>query len=1685
MSHHGYSNQKTTAGNFAAKASYFEKKLAELNALKEKRLEVGAEIGVSAEVMAAEIAAIDAKIAEIVGGVEQNEQGTGREDYYHKSGNDTLASGISGGMAAKLGLGEHPKAGYYMALFRGINPRTGELFVPPARAKQIGSAIEKAERDRKKSSGGDKKGDRLTRAEQREAQKEEKAVNLGLSSCVSLQKSVSMVWAVASDEERKEIERIFMEAVREALQYEEDQGYVGARVGGTHGVGTEFVKGQGMALIYLHCTARRAQGEKHPDAQLHIHIERPNFVILPDGTIRTLDARELFARQREFGSIVDVIMFNKMKAVRPDLAAAMVFDRAGHGMRLNERTVSRDEVEANSKRSQQIDRETEKLGRDGAAARQSVATRTATLEGSKSVEIGRDLDNHWRESIGPIELQASTAEELKMPSLLEVQQMLFAGSSVIKQSDIDRVAAQLLAGHGGVELLDQVKNELFKQIGLIKIPGTVDSEGNRSPERFTTQEMIDIESDCLKAVYAGLTDQRWNLEKSKIAEAIEQHQNDKRATQKPGAKPFTLTDEQREAAFKLTGEGQFKFLKGAAGVGKSATIAPVYMAYKSAGFCVMGVAPQNKQATGLTESTGMPAQTVHALLIKHEMGMEAERAGKKAKPGMLIAPGTVIICDEAGTLDTYTMQALMRVCHERQAMLIMAGDRNQHGAVPTASLFGELHDAVGDRVATIEKISRQTEEYQPIAQALYEGRTEQALDLMDAKDQLRVYAEHVNEADALVDDVLADLSTNAKGWPGILVLADTNDQVRALNEKFREARIASGELSSDPADHISIETLVNGRRELIDIAVGDRLLLRKNASDAENLKVYNGDMGTVLGFERVTRKVDGEMIEDTKFSVLRDDGETAVIWASEYQAIQHGYAMTSTKSQGMTVGQAYYLPGSTATLQSLYVSYTRGIHGAKVYLNESAWPDFYKSVEKYRYKETALSLMPERVAAIKANAQNKLPVTFTTQSKTVLERIEAKSELFALLGLEQTKAAPALTQPKAKIGVIPDTEADRQLAAAYGKEVIELSEFDGSSDQLKNPRIALVEAPNPEVPATQDTELRKPEPLNMPAPDERPHAANVILNLKGKFKPLRAPAKTTPELKEHHNERRLYPAPDSGRGIQRTEPGRSADLGNRADLGTGEPAGRSADRARGFGVYRLADGADRIQRDPAKHTQHRTGGFGELDTLAAGGGTPRDSLRQVPSRDLAAAGERRVEGVLPDHSDVRGRSTAELRRTGAGKPAAAAVAAPKGEGRGMKKFDKDQDRYLTKELRRDVDFYGFAESLGFKVDHDLTVKRHGVQYAPGGSMSGERGVLTKGGEEFFVRKNPDGYAWWKRDGGDRGDIFKLYQHERGGSFVDAKRAVEDFADKKSTPISRESLAERQKQHEIAVQAEAEKNAERLARGTQKAQRTLGLMARRDTRYLESRGISPEVLAETRWKTNIHGSAVFPHHDADRNIAGYEYRGFDYQDKKTGETRAAKGFSKDTEKGVYIANGRCANPTEIRFCESGIDTLSVYQLASPEERQRILFVGTTGETGPNTEAAIKALAERNNIQKFSMAFDRDKGGESLTAKREQRLREAFPDAQIRDVREELGMKQGEDPNDLLRRLQAERTQQPEQTNAAADNRTQPAQPTREADQVKPSIEDDLAQQPEQTKPEPAHQAEPEQTHDQNQDRGMSR
>ena len=1630
MSHYGIANVKTTASNFAEKASYFEKKVAELKALQEKKIELGADRDVSADVLGKEIKRIDAEIARVIGDIESSnefERGTGREDYYHKSGNDTIGSSIEGPLKDFLGMGERPVDGDYLALFRGINPRTGEAFLSERRTRDIEKSIHEAEEQKRNKQPGKVEGeeDRSSLAEARVAEDKNEEKILGFSSCVSLQKSISMYWAQASDDDRKIIEQAFMESVRDAINYEHEQGYIGGRIGAQGG---EFVEGESVALTYLHCTARRAQGEEWPDPQLHVHIERPNFVRLPDGTYQTLDAGKLYARQREFGAVVDVSLYERLRERMPELAKSMVVDWAGHGLRLNDRCVSREEVEANSKRSKQIDSETQELAQDGAGARQAVAVRGRE---TKNVDLSEGVDQHWRESIGEIQLQPSTADELEAPTLLEVQQMLFRGESLIEDVSIDRVAAQLSIGQGGLSRIPEIRDQVIKQLGLIEIPRTLDEKGKpaRGPARYTTEEIIRIESDCLKAVYAGLDNPRWKLERGQVDAVIDRYQDEKRSGQKAGEKPFTLTDEQRQAAYALTDLGQFAFLKGAAGVGKSATLAPVFRVYREAfeaqGTRIIGVAPQNKQATELQKSTGIQSQTVHSLLLKHQGALERLAEGKLVKERDLIQPGDIIVCDEAGTLDTYTMHALVQACHERQARLICAGDRNQHGAVPTASLFGLMHDAVGDRVAKIEAISRQIPEYRPTAQALYQGKAKEALALMEEKDQLRIFRSHVNEADQLVAEALADMKKGmpnregvvaALGWPDVLILADTNEQVRALNEKVRESRFAAGELSDNPAQRVRVETeVLNGQRFDLDIVIGDRLLLRKNAKDAESKPVYNGDLGTVLGFRSITREIDGEQHHDIELTVARDDGKTVRILAGDYRALQHGYAMTSTKSQGMTVSQAYYLPSEMTSLQALYVSYTRGIHGAKTYVNETAWKGFAKAVDEYRYKSNALDLMPAHREAIRSTAITGQILPLKPQELSVADRLSGVSPRFQFPG-----CAPEPPREPQKIVAIEPAEDEIRMAKSYGRGIVDLRE-DGQRWPHDKAGVAVITAENPPVPAEQDTSIHRPGPIVLPPVEDRPSIVETLQSIRPatarpclklvKPEPMegtrndndrRPAAAATPGIEQRDHaggDVARGPAAAAGRDDQQRAAGGDAER-HTADRAAGEPARPAA--VFGKRHLKLVVDNDRDQRaEPGQHFQHRIGAE-KSDPFAAGRPRAPHNLRLVRSGDLAATGERGAEGLLPPHVPVHGRSAGELRRPAdrAGNDAAV----KRGKGAAMA-TDKTTMEGETQRIAASVDLVAFARSLGYEANTEKTLEKlTSADIKAGGA------IMDKGGFEIIVRVESGGdrQMWWNRDSGQWGDAFALYQREYPGTgFRDAKTAVNRFA---GSPENLEAVQRLPSKEDR--QRQAEQRPEDLRRATEKARRDLGLMGRRD-RYLEAeRGITPEVLAETRWKSNRYGSAVFPHHNAQGDVCGYEYRGV----QRTGDVeKEFKGFPKDTLKGVYVANPQCCEPRAICFSEGGVDTLSVYQLTAPEDRQHIKFLGTAGEPGPNTQEAVAAVIEKYGTRQFLLAYDNDQGGDKLTADRRAWLLERYPDAQIEDVREQLGMQRGEDPNQVVLRL----------------------------------------------------------------------
>src|SRR5690606_23112922 len=123
------------------------------------------------------------------------------------------------------------------------------------------------------------------------------------------------------------------------------------------------------------------------------------------------------------------------------------------------------------------------------------------------------------------------------------------------------------------------------------------------------------------------------------------------------------------------------------------------------------------------------------------------------------------------------------------------------------------------------------------------------------------------------------------------ILTHTNAQVRELNEAARGRMREAGDLGEDV--RIKVE---RGER---NFATGDRVMFLQNE---RGLGVKNGTLGTI------------EQVSAQSMTVRTDDGRNVSFALKDYDRIDHGYASTIHKAQGMTVDRTQVLatPGMDA-----------------------------------------------------------------------------------------------------------------------------------------------------------------------------------------------------------------------------------------------------------------------------------------------------------------------------------------------------------------------------------------------------------------------------------------------------------------------------------------------------------------------------------------------------------------------------------------------------------------------------------------------------------------------------------------------------------------------------------------------------------------------------------------------------
>ena len=404
-------------------------------------------------------------------------------------------------------------------------------------------------------------------------------------------------------------------------------------------------------------------------------------------------------------------------------------------------------------------------------------------------------------------------------------------------------------------------------------------------ERFTTRAMLATEQRMEQAAgeLAGRQAHRVNLRR-RLAEST------------------TLGREQVLAFRHVTQAQDLAVVVGYAGTGKSTMLGEARAAWEADGYRVVGAALSGIAAEQLEGGAGIASRTVHSLLFQWEQGREG------------LTARDVLVVDEAGMIGSRQMERLLSQARAAGAKVVLVGDPEQLQAIEAGAAFRAIAERVG--AVEITEVRRQREAWQQDAtRELATGRTGAAL--------ARYEAAGMVQGHATLDD----------GEGG---------------DDRRVGRGAAGE-PRGAADHAGVPAGGRAGPERAGAGgapgggrTGGRLPGADGARGAGfrggGPGVFPAQRARAGGEERHARH--GGAIggpapgQGERLTVRLDDGRSVGFDVKDYGHIDHGYAATVHKSQGVTVDRTHVLATSHMDRHAAYVGLSR--HRERVDLHWSA-----------------------------------------------------------------------------------------------------------------------------------------------------------------------------------------------------------------------------------------------------------------------------------------------------------------------------------------------------------------------------------------------------------------------------------------------------------------------------------------------------------------------------------------------------------------------------------------------------------------------------------------------------------------------------------------------------------------------------------------------------------------------------
>lgn len=357
-----------------------------------------------------------------------------------------------------------------------------------------------------------------------------------------------------------------------------------------------------------------------------------------------------------------------------------------------------------------------------------------------------------------------------------------------------------------------------------------------------------------------------------------------------------LSREQSRVVELLCGRGPLIVVEGAAGAGKTRTLAAVSRHLAMRGRRLLVVTPTLKAAEVAARETGATAGSAAALLHQHGWRWDDDghwtRRPTEPSAAARVRRGDLLLIDEAGMIDQDTALALLTIADEAGALVAFVGDRHQ---LPAVGRGGVLDHAIAwahpSAVVSMQEVRRFADpEYAKLSIAMRDGRRADAVfDRLVARGEVVVHSSEAERTDAFA---------RAAAGGGALVVADTRDQVAGLNAAIR----------SEHGHDLGAVVTQRGDR----IGLGDRVATRRNDPA---LGVANRQTWTVVGIGD-----DGSLMLHAPGQ--RRDRALPAEYVREH--VELAYATTIYGAQGETVDHAHVAIGETTGAAAAYVAMTRG-----------------------------------------------------------------------------------------------------------------------------------------------------------------------------------------------------------------------------------------------------------------------------------------------------------------------------------------------------------------------------------------------------------------------------------------------------------------------------------------------------------------------------------------------------------------------------------------------------------------------------------------------------------------------------------------------------------------------------------------------------------------------------------------